>query len=137
MRLIKFRAWHKKLKAMFLDVGVNKGDVLYDTRWYRKDEVVLMQYTGLRDMNGREIYEGDILGEEDEPFAIVVWVEEEARFGLKFPSIDGGYVDKSRITLTDWFDHWRYRNWKVIGNIYENPELLDEERRRGDYRGGE
>jgi len=79
------------------------------------------QYTGLKDVNGRKIYEGDILGDDNDVFAVVVWVKEGARFGLQFD----GQIDTNRMTITDWFDTWKYTDWKVIGNIYDNPELLE------------
>jgi len=107
MRPIKFRAWHKKLKAMFPNVAVKEKDILYDTRWYRKDDVIIMQYTGLKDKNGREIYEGDIVVNPVLGTQVVEWNNELTGFLL--------------FCMTD------AEEWEVIGNIFENKELLNNE----------
>jgi uncharacterized phage protein (TIGR01671 family) len=137
MREIKFRAWDKSANLMLYPSRINFGDdgsaltVLIETR--RKDSAwsisvhgesgVLMQYTGLKDKNGKEIYEGDI-------YKITYFVNEinpEEKWGkiiynhdgfkLKFPCQSnpiklGSYSNKN--------------NGEVIGNIYENPDLLKE-----------
>jgi hypothetical protein len=72
------------------------------------------QYTGLKDRNGTEIFEGDLLFDKDEltrPF-IVKWDDEWAQF----------YVDCGGGS-TDFL--WKWANLEVIGNIYANPELLE------------
>jgi len=122
MRKIKFRAWDKKLNRFDDRFPLELRDFGKLGYTIANNDFVFQQYIGLKDRSGREIYEGDVLGEEEEPFAVVVWDEEGARFGLKFPN---DHIDKSRMTLIDWFDNWKYRNWRVIGNIYENPELLE------------
>nr|WP_276552668.1 YopX family protein [Streptococcus danieliae] len=80
------------------------------------DDVVLMQSTGLFGENGTEIFEGDVLyypeNPEGERYGIVVWQKESLAFALETA-----------------FDYLPYDFWavgEVIGNIYENPELLDE-----------
>jgi len=82
----------------------------------------LMQYTGLKDKNGKEIYEGDILRTfdyENQPTFIVEWRSEHACFGMYWPGNTGymkgiGYDNRR----TSW------DNIEIIGNIYENIELL-------------
>jgi hypothetical protein len=72
------------------------------------------QYTGLKDRNGTEIFEGDLLFDKDEltrPF-IVKWDDEWAQF----------YVDCGGGS-TDFL--WKWANLEVIGNIYANPDLLE------------
>jgi len=72
-----------------------------------------MQYTGLQDKNGKEIYEGDILGGRLE-HGVVVWIQEEARWGIDL----NGNLQEIQFRQVNQ-DHL-----EVIGNIYENPDLL-------------
>lgn len=116
-RQIKFRAWEKNLKEMIPvgEIDFNSLMINQSTTWRFIDEVELMQYTGLFDKNGTEIYEGDLvsdllngsLGEVifDEGCYLVDWEDE-----------------LTTITL-----HQNIREFDVVvvGNIYENPELLE------------
>jgi len=108
MREIKFRAWDKKREEMLHYEGIfNTPDIRFDTS-------ILMQYTGLHDEKGKEIYEGDILRDEQGE-GFVVWCEGDAMWG----------VEKNE----DWvypFSCNVYRNThEIIGNIYENKDLLN------------
>lgn len=107
-REIKFRAWDKALKEILPNVQnhINDkewafGSMLKNDRW------VLMQFTGLHDKNGREIYEGDIL--------------ESDSFVDTFSWTDGGYTFDRDTKDEVMTVHYPY---EVIGNIYSNPELL-------------
>lgn len=117
MRTIKFRAWQTNYKQMYEHpfgyiefykdnnvVGFDDGDLRLEG-----DDVVLMQYTGLKDRNSKEIYEGDIVN-----------FEGITNYEIKF--IRGGFA-------VDFKDGHRYlgqfANPEIIGNIYENPELLE------------
>lgn len=120
MREIKFRAWDKKRKRMiykcvveFYSSGGRAVEELdIDKKIQRriiKSEVI--QYTGLKDKNGVEIYEGDIIKTEDK-------INKKDRFWIVTWGYDYGWsgfnVDKE-LSKHD----------EVIGNIYENPELVE------------
>ena len=136
----KFKAYIKKSKKIYpvndltlngIDdepVGINGcGDSTCTTclDWYRFEDIELMQSTGLKDKNGVEIYEGDIVSVRNHPFQKT----ELSGAGIE---IDGDY-------LIGWSDHnltwlagdlllYQLKPYiEVIGNIYENPELLEVE----------
>jgi uncharacterized phage protein (TIGR01671 family) len=117
MRKIKFRAYHKDYgmcydaepffdKREFYPFGICVGFSHYSENL---DEWEIMQYTGLKDKNGKEIYEGDILQREGHNYKhIVKWWNESAGFNLS------------------WVCECMLKgfNIEIIGNIHENPELL-------------
>lgn len=133
-RPIKFRAWMLDERKMY---GVN--DLDFALGLIKLDDgtddvismVDLMQYTGLKDSNDREIYEGDILKvtEEDENsyIAPVVWGGEDyPAFDLDMRYVPDGWDYEANIlsTLEAGLGNSIY---EVVGNIYENPELLEEQ----------
>lgn len=115
-REIKFRAWEKHLKVMYvpraLTFSTNKmvvAELRHGNEIQGEIDDILMQCTGLKDKNGKEIYEGDIIEDEVGRDPIIF------QSGMFCVGKDG---DESL-----W---WFVLNsdFKVIGNIYENPELL-------------
>lgn len=116
MREIKFRVWDEVKKQM---VYLEKFNYPYMVGFsdethkiYPYQFVELMQYTGLKDKNGKEIYEGDIIKFVGEN-CLVNYVENDCAFRID--------VD-SRISTALRKAH--SKDYEVIGNIYENPELL-------------
>jgi uncharacterized phage protein (TIGR01671 family) len=122
MREIKFRAWSKPRKEM--------REITDD--WFigdiKQKGFVIMQYTGLKDYNKKEVYESDIvtfteldedscMGREDIHTGVIEWVADTAKWMFRYPS--GQKRDLWTIANFEMIS-----DFKVIGNIYENPELL-------------
>ncbi|RIJ64109.1 YopX family protein [Rummeliibacillus sp. POC4] len=130
MREIKFRAWEKDLKVMVYNNELC-GHIGYNCNPVRALNIILneddygyefMQYTGLKDKNGREIYEGDVLlFNNTHPNAylenwLCVVKYRCGSFVCEYPK-DGVY---------NHFDSWNdFVKWEVIGNRFEIPELLE------------
>lgn len=116
-REIKFRAY---IKDGF-PKGMHEVTSLFPRRKslqctferYTFDEVELMQFTGLKDKNDIEIYEGDILNHNGDLW-VVRYSEEDGMFILYYDNIIENFSNMN----SKWLE--------VIGNIYENPELLKE-----------
>jgi uncharacterized phage protein (TIGR01671 family) len=130
IRELKCRAWngHKnewydpELIRVSLDFsliglwcGPDRGYIFEDTTSWK---VTIQQYTGLKDKNGKEIYEGDIVSgkfyDTDYMSDVLVtcpvkWIEQSASFNI-------GH------------HYWTRASIKIIGNIFENPELLENEK---------
>lgn len=125
MREIKFRAWNGKYmhREGFCEFLSGYGCMFNE---FVTPDYPLMQYTGLKDKNGKEIYEGDVLkiydcqdgtkGGERLPTYIhtkVIWNDSDHRWA----------VTRNGFNM-DFSTHWWCFKIEVIGNIYENPELL-------------
>ena len=83
------------------------------------EDVILMQSTGLFDKNGKEIFEGDIVDYKGRK-AIIKWHGSYASFIYRF-------IDKPKERKAEWSPlYLAYLHVEIIGNIYENPELLEE-----------
>ena len=120
-REIKFRAFDKETKTM------TDWEMMDERRNFHKllslSHVDVMQYTGLKDRNGKEIYEGDILTDKDKNITIVVWIDEWAMFGCMFHDEWELYRLKG-VKEIDESMFWTFpienNQLQVIGNIHEN-----------------
>lgn len=110
-REIKFRAWDKQNET-FHTWGALKHLPLWG--YLDNPTYELMQYTGLKDKNGKEIYEGDILQYKDS-------YGKSCRYEVKMQ------IDRNISGFTFWSNMGVIYPNKIIGNIYENPELLKHE----------
>lgn len=147
MRDIKFRAWNKEKNIMVYEDedgsseyfdGVCLSDIQMVNSIFKTDfnQYEWMQYTGLKDKNGKEIYEGDIVKQT---------YHKVIEFGDEIESFEGCHVGKVVIvssgvclknplnydtdtgkTKTKGYKNIASYRCEVIGNIYENPELLEE-----------
>lgn len=123
MREFKFRAWVDSYSNWHMTnkISIGSDGVFFhagQSNITNKDWV-LMQYTGLKDKNGTEIYEGDIIELGTKERFYVAWHDYKQEF--TFRGYGGGYYPNTYrgATRDDQY------GWKVIGNIYENKELLD------------
>jgi len=127
----KYQAWHKKQKRMCQVIGINfyLGDVNigdpeqkgFNETWYASD-IELREYTGLKDRNGKEVYEGDIVRHETQPFQPIMIGEicwEEASFYFR-------PFDKSK--GSKWVIYKpANEHLEVIGNVYETPWIIKQD----------
>lgn len=126
----KFRAWEVgSLSRMYSPSEVLAGDscawIVDEDSWEDEvifnNELILMQSTGLTDKNGKEIFEGDILSIETDEENVKVEVSWDSKHAL-FAFESKKYNEKE--PLAELFEDNSYP-FKIIGNIYEDPELLE------------
>lgn len=124
MREIKFRIWNNHAEEIaYNEFWVNGSSIVYDDGKSYNDreldnDLVVMQYTGLKDKNEKDIYEGDILKNESEAPTNII-----ERGVVVFDG--GGFMmaEKKQKGALGYYLH-KLSCVEIIGNIYQNPELL-------------
>ena len=128
MRDIKFRAWSIAAKKFDEEVAITLDGDLFEWNegstdegsifWKREDYYILSQFTGLKDSRGVEIYEGDIVNCENS--GEVGRIEWSSKGAIGWSLVTN---DDPLLNIGFLFSQYVY---EIIGNIYENPELVDE-----------
>ena len=133
---IKVRAWYKPYKQMcqveslrFDGNGVYTAVLIeesfYDRRLVEADEIVIEQFTGLKDKNGTEIYQGDICSftsKTGKHTGVVERLDNLAGFGLRMVKNNFRYTFSELDAMGVNLD-----TLEVVGNIHKDPELVEEE----------
>lgn len=128
----KFRVWDEQLEQIWLlsTINFDNNDITYGTEYDEyevsldDDSVILMQSTGIHDVNAKEIFEGDIVKVSQDDDYFISFVKNMIEFD--YPGFDVPFPDDwdyecnvlSHLMNTD-------QTIEVIGNVHEHPELLD------------
>lgn len=135
MREIKFRVWDKQEKRMYDDLRSDItlicdyesarlvfGDDFHDDfSVYSTNKIELMQFTGLKDMTGKDIFEGDIIRGSYDQYGDKIEQTREVKYDEQMQLMP--FHDIVGYDCELWMDEATY---EVIGNVYENPDLLKE-----------
>jgi uncharacterized phage protein (TIGR01671 family) len=122
MREIKFRVWDKEKNNWYHPSPFTLKQAMSYT-WVHENpfaDLVFMQYTGLKDKNGKEIYEGDILETKKGIYHEAHW---GSKCGFAVATKNKWAPTKSKFVYKSML--WGAENGVVIGNAYENPGLLN------------
>lgn len=125
----KFRAYFNRYKRMIYNIGVvNENTILVDFNGdgnletiFLTNDISLTQCTGLKDKNGNDIYEGDILKTRTRGL-----VEVRYEDGNTVATYKSGVNTRTTLVLSSFLDRYKVL---IIGNIYEDSDLLDEVKR--------
>lgn len=119
----KYRAWDKETKTMngMAEIYRNRNQEI--ELHPRDDEIILMQSTGLKDKNGKEIFEGDAIAIEvdDTGMPINARVFQNSKIGVLMFHV---FEDNEDVPMVELLEDNSVA-FEIVGNIYENPELLE------------
>lgn len=148
MNEIKFRAWDEENKLMVYsdnqpywyewEINEHHGVICmhfdyvdddFGGNVYYGEHLPIMQYTCIKDKNGKEIYAGDVVKDDWGRIMEVVFNKEKAKFQFRLIRVEGEHAHWANnfvwADMTDWFENGK--NYvEVIGNVYENGGLLNE-----------
>ena len=150
----RFRAWNIKAKEMIYNAEIAYDGTNYSTEWQigennndgwiycfadylsREEEYRVMHCTGLKDKNGRLIYEGDIVlfrsAFDKKAFFAEIKFGKAEGYECFFPKWHGKYIEETKYN-PGWrkdIHYWIEQKIEVVGNIHENPELLEQTNER-------
>lgn len=139
MRELKFRVWNKDLERMFVAPSDSFSLMVADTgitiAMWCSDGIVdefpaddVMQYTGLKDKNGKEIFEGDVLRVSfwEDYENKCAYVDEEEKISVKVVFENGAILClEQEETWYELYDVQNSSDIEIVGNIHEHKELLD------------
>ena len=123
----RYRAWDKNLKTMYevddiMSIDFGKSEISVKTlffertNYYKFDDIVLMQSTGLKDENGKEIFEGDVVKMAKNVYSEPTYYEVVRHRG-------GAYrLESKQYGCELWL---RHTDCEIAGNIYTDPELAE------------
>jgi uncharacterized phage protein (TIGR01671 family) len=129
MREFKFRAWDKHVEKMLFWNDLYSYDLhgFFDDPT-TEDDIIFMQYTGLKDKNDKEIYDGDILKSFAHPdiplLHKIEWSDKYNGWFAKNVNNKGSDYKTGDVQL---FVYAKHNDFGIIGNMYENPGLLEGE----------
>lgn len=121
-REIKFRAYRKDWGQIITPTAEELGTLIHHPDL--NQDFVLMQFTGLKDKSGKEIYEGDIIQNSAKVTWWIEWDDGKARWAYRRGGISTQAYPRTWFGLT----YSSAIKSEVIGNIYENPELLTDKK---------
>ena len=116
MREIKFRVWDKEKQIM---LHAFPFDITFELQ---NEPYVAMQYTGLKDKNGKEIFENDILEHPEYGNCKVIY--RYGGFGIEAKT--SSWINTGFHSFSTWSAD--YKHCEVLGNLYENPNLLSQDK---------
>lgn len=137
MRELKLRAWIKEKNKMCQVHSIHMGtkkvivSIAMGNRSLQFEQVELMQYTGLKDKNGKEIYEGDVVESATMKYSVGETIKGVVKYADKWATFYLAIKNRHGVGIAlDSVHAWYYDedgeiSVEIIGNRFENPELLE------------
>jgi uncharacterized phage protein (TIGR01671 family) len=116
MKQVKFRAWEKNLEEIIpvYNIDFDRKMINTDSAWRTFDEIELMQWTGLKDIKGKDVYEGDILKSNE--LWEVIYVPTLARFMMRNTGKTEETFQEENMSALSLID------FEIVGNVFEMPD---------------